>query len=45
MARISKDIDNSSGACIDGDGILYVTNEASPGWVSEMPSDTPSRCE
>ncbi len=35
MARISKDIDNSSGACIDGDGILYVTNDASTGWVSE----------
>lgn len=35
MAHINKDIDNSSGACIDGDGVLYVTNDASPGWVSE----------
>lgn len=35
IAQISKDIDNSSGACIDGDGTLYVTNDASPGWVSE----------
>jgi serine/threonine protein kinase, bacterial len=35
FATISKDIDSSSGACIDGDGTLYVANEASPGWVSE----------
>ncbi len=35
IATISKDIDNSGGACIDGDGTLYVTNAASPGWVSE----------
>lgn len=35
IATINKDIDNSSGVCIDGDGTLYVTNDASPGWVSE----------
>ena len=35
IATISKDIDNSSGTCIDGDGTLYVSNDASPGWVSE----------
>lgn len=36
LATISKDIDNSTGACIDGDGTLYVTNEpGSAGWVSE----------
>jgi hypothetical protein len=35
LATISKDIDNSTGVCIDDDGTLYVTNEASPGWVSE----------
>ncbi len=36
IATISKDIDNSSGACIDGDGTLYVTNDpGSAGWVSE----------
>lgn len=35
IATISKDIENSSGICIDGDGILYVSNDASPGWVSE----------
>jgi hypothetical protein len=36
-ARISKDIDNSLGACIDGDGTLYVANHpgSGPGWVSE----------
>src|SRR5579863_1710022 len=35
IAQISKDINNSGGACIDGNGTLYVTNAASPGWVSE----------
>jgi sugar lactone lactonase YvrE len=36
IATISEDIDNSSGACIDGDGTLYVTNDpGSAGWVSE----------
>ena len=35
IATISKDIDNSGGACIDDDGTLYVTNDASAGWVSE----------
>ena len=35
IATISKEIDNSSGLCIDGAGTLYVTNDASPGWVSE----------
>ncbi len=35
IATINKDIDNSSGACIDGDGTVYVANAASPGWVSE----------
>ena len=36
VATISKDIDNSSGACIDGDGTLYVTNDPGfAGWVSE----------
>src|SRR5271165_3297064 len=37
IATIKKDIDNSGGACIDGDGALYVANEplSGPGWVSE----------
>jgi hypothetical protein len=35
IGQISKDIDNSGGDCIDGNGTLYVTNAASPGWVSE----------
>jgi serine/threonine-protein kinase len=37
IATISQDIDNSSGACIDGDGTLYVTNypDSGTGWVSE----------
>lgn len=35
LATIREDIYNSSGACIDGDGTLYVTNQASPGYVSE----------
>lgn len=36
IAQISKDIASASGACIDGDGTLYVTNQSSgPGWVSE----------
>jgi sugar lactone lactonase YvrE len=36
-ATISKDIDNSIGACIDSDGTLYVTNSPNggTGWVSE----------
>jgi hypothetical protein len=35
IATISKDIDNSSGVCIDRDGTLYVTNDpGSAGWVS-----------
>jgi hypothetical protein len=37
IARISKDTDTGAGACIDGDGTLYVANESEsgPGWVSE----------
>lgn len=35
IAQITRKIYNSSGACIDGDGTLYVTNDASPGWVAE----------
>jgi sugar lactone lactonase YvrE len=36
IATISKNIDNSAGACIDGDGTLYVANQpGSTGWVSE----------
>lgn len=36
VAKISKDIDNSRGTCIDSDGTLYVTNFATgTGWVSE----------
>jgi hypothetical protein len=37
LATISKDIDNSLGACIDRDGTLYVTNApgSGSGWVSE----------
>jgi DNA-binding beta-propeller fold protein YncE len=37
IATISKDIDNSLGACMDGDGTLYVTNypNSGTGWVSE----------
>jgi hypothetical protein len=37
LATISKDINNSLGACIDSDGTLYVTNApgSGPGWVSE----------
>jgi hypothetical protein len=37
IATISKDIDNSSGACIDSDGTLYVANypNSGTGWVSE----------
>lgn len=37
IATISKDIDNSLGACIDRDGTLYVTNSpnSGTGWVSE----------
>jgi hypothetical protein len=36
IATISKDLNNSSGACIDGNGTLYVTNQpGSAGWVSE----------
>jgi serine/threonine-protein kinase len=38
IATIGKDIDNSSGVCIDGNGTLYVTNQpGSSGWVSEYP--------
>jgi len=37
LATINKDINNSAGACIDGNGTLYVANEpgSGPGWVSE----------
>ncbi len=36
IAMITKNIDNSRGACIDGDGTLYVTNSPSgTGWVAE----------
>jgi hypothetical protein len=47
IATISEDIDNSRGACIDGAGTLYVTNDplSSSGWVSEYAfgQTTPSR--
>jgi sugar lactone lactonase YvrE len=46
LATISDGLLNPSGACIDGEGTLYVTNEpASGGWVSEYPlgKTTPSR--
>jgi sugar lactone lactonase YvrE len=39
LATISEDIDNSLGACIDGDGTLYVANYPNDGdatgWISE----------
>jgi sugar lactone lactonase YvrE len=38
LAMISDGLLNPFGACIDGQGTLYVTNEpASSGWVSEYP--------
>lgn len=47
LATISDGVNVPSGACIDGNGTLYVTNEPSsgPGWVSEYPlgKTTPSR--
>jgi sugar lactone lactonase YvrE len=45
LAMISDGLLNPIGACIDGQGTLYVTNEpASDGWVSEYPlgKTTPS---
>jgi sugar lactone lactonase YvrE len=37
LATISDGIDTPSGACIDGRGTLYVTNDpaSGPGWISE----------
>ena len=46
LATITDDIVIPGGACIDGEGTLYVTNEpASGGWVSEYPlgQTAPSR--
>jgi len=46
LATISDGIVIPGGACIDGQGTLYVTDEpASDGWVSEYPlgKTTPSR--
>lgn len=39
LATISDGIDTPSGACIDGEGTLYVTNQppSGPGWISEYP--------
>jgi len=39
LATISEGIDTPSGACIDGQGTLYVTNDpaSGPGWISEYP--------
>lgn len=35
VATITKDIDNSGGVCIDGEGTLYVANSANSGWIAE----------
>ena len=46
LATITDGLTNPFGACIDGQGTLYVTNvPASSGWVSEYPlgKTTPSR--
>ena len=46
LATISEGLDVPFGACIDGEGTLYVTNEPpSAGWVSEYPlgKTVPSR--
>jgi sugar lactone lactonase YvrE len=47
LATISDGVNIPIGACIDGNGTLYVTNEpaSGPGWVSEYPvgKTTPSR--
>ena len=39
LATISASINTPSGACVDGQGTLYVANEPSsgPGWISEYP--------
>jgi hypothetical protein len=39
VATISDSVATPSGACVDGHGTLYVTNEpaSGPGWVSEYP--------
>lgn len=39
LATISDGINTPSGACVDGEGTLYVVNEPSsgPGWISEYP--------
>lgn len=39
LATISDDVEDPTGACIDGQGTLYVTNEpaSGPGWISEYP--------
>jgi sugar lactone lactonase YvrE len=45
LATITDGLTNPFGACIDGQGTLYITNEpASSGWVSEYPlgKTTPS---
>jgi len=47
LATISDGVNIPFGACIDGNGTLYVTNEppSGPGWVSEYPvgKTTPSK--
>jgi hypothetical protein len=47
LATISDGVNIPLGACIDGQGTLYVTNEppSGPGWVSEYPlgETTPSK--
>jgi hypothetical protein len=47
LATISDGVNIPFGACIDGQGTLYVTNEppSGPGWVSEYPlgKATPSK--
>lgn len=39
LATISEGVNNPTGACVDGQGTLYITNEPSDGlgWVSEYP--------
>ena len=39
IATISQGLNDPSGACVDGQGTLYITNQpnSGPGWVSEYP--------
>jgi len=39
LATISNGIETPAGDCVDGQGMLYVTNEpaSGPGWISEYP--------